>query len=171
MTVSSLARALPFLYLSLPYVIPTSWGTIHTHPHSAHDTYTTLFRTISVLSTLLHFKTTVVALFSNTPASYSYRHTLLHPFEKEHHATLDRASTALGRILGAIGSHPAVSSAGWDVLLSGLSLGIWASIRGLDVRDMIRSSIPSGASAEKAIDDAASTAVSVKQNATELVES
>ena len=31
---------------------------------------------------------------------------------------------------------------GWDVLLSGLSVGIWAAIRGLDGIEMLGSSIP-----------------------------
>lgn len=36
-----------------------------------------------------------------------------------------------------------MSAQGWDVLLSGLSLGIWAAIRGLDVNDMLKSIVPS----------------------------
>ncbi|RDL40586.1 Uncharacterized protein BP5553_00565 [Venustampulla echinocandica] len=169
MTISYLSRALPFSFLALPYIIPTRWGSIHTHPHSAHNTYTTLFQTISIFSTILHLKATAVALFSNAPASYSYRHILLHPFEKEHHPALDRASTAVSRLLGAIGEHPAVSAAGWDVLLSGISLGIWAGIRGLDVREMLRSSAPSRASTKKLIEDAAPTAISVKEDAGEFI--
>lgn len=35
-----------------------------------------------------------------------------------------------------------MSAVGWDVLLSGLSLGTWAAIRGLEANDMLTSSIP-----------------------------
>lgn len=40
-----------------------------------------------------------------------------------------------------MGDHPAVGSVAWDVLLTGLSLGIWAATRGLDATEMLRSSM------------------------------
>lgn len=142
MTVSLLSRALPFSFLALPYVIPESWGIVHDHPHDAHSTYTTLFRTISTFSSLLHIKSSFLALFNNTPESTYYRHSLLHPFKEEHRSALNRGSTALSRVFGAVLEHPAISAFGSDVLLSGLSLGIWAAIRGLDAADMLASSVP-----------------------------
>jgi hypothetical protein len=44
------------------------------------------------------------------------------------------------KVLGAIGDHPAVSAVGWDVILSGLSLGLWAAARSLDVQGVLASS-------------------------------
>ena len=35
-----------------------------------------------------------------------------------------------------------MSAQGWDVLLSGLSLGIWAAIRGLDATNMLKATVP-----------------------------
>ncbi|TVY38664.1 hypothetical protein LSUB1_G003725 [Lachnellula subtilissima] len=141
MTVSIASRIIPFSFLLLPYIIPNSFGKIHTHPHSAHSTYTTIFRTISVIAAALHLKSTILALVSNTPERYAYRHSLLHPFQEEKLTTLDRGSTALGRLFGAIGEHPAVSAVGWDVIMSGLSLGVWAGIRALDAWEMLDSSV------------------------------
>lgn len=143
MTITLLSRILPFSFLALPYVIPERWGTIHSHPHDSHPTYMKLFQYISIFSALLHVKSSFLALFYNIPDSTYYRHSLLHPFKEEHRSTLDRSTTALGRVFGAINEHPAVSAQGWDVLLSGLSLGIWAAVRGLDATDMLKSVVPS----------------------------
>jgi len=168
MTVSLAARLIPFSFLVLPYITPTAWGRIHSHPHSAQSTYTTLFRTISAVSAALHLKSTVLALVSNTPEKYSYRHSLLHPFQEERLSTLNRGTTAVGRLFGAIGEHPAVSGVGWDVILSGLSLGIWAGIRGLDAWEMLGSSMVFMKRTEKAIDG--ENATNVKQELIEPVQ-
>lgn len=139
-TIALFSRLLPFSLLFLPYIIPTTWGTMNTHPHSAHSTYTTLFRTISVLSFLSHTKSTAMALFYNTPDAY-YRHSLLQPF-KEYRSPFDRGTTSFSRVFGAILEHPAVSGQGWDVILSGLSFGVWAAVRGLDPEVLLRSCVP-----------------------------
>jgi hypothetical protein len=112
MIVSILSRALPFSFLALPYIIPVTWGHVHGHPHDTHATYTTLFRTISTISSLLHVKSSFFALFHNTPESTYYRHSLLHPFEGEYRSALNRGSTALSRIFGAVLEHPAISAFG-----------------------------------------------------------
>jgi hypothetical protein len=140
LTVASAFRSLSFAPLILPYIVPESWGTVHAHPHYAHSAYVTLFRTISVLSFLLHGKSTTLALLFNTPDSHYHRHSILHPFKQERRTILERSSTAFGKVLGAIGDHPAVSAVGWDVLLSGMSLGLWAANRGLDVQRILSSS-------------------------------
>ncbi|KAG4430909.1 hypothetical protein IFR05_013601 [Cadophora sp. M221] len=66
---------------------------------------------------------------------------LLQPFKEEHRSVLGRGSTAIGQVFGAMSEHPAVGSVAWDVVLTDLSLGIWSAVRGLDARDMLRSSI------------------------------
>jgi hypothetical protein len=166
MTVSLLSRALPFSFLALPYVIPESWGVVHGHPHDSHSTYTTLFRTISTISTILHFKSSFLALSNNTPDSTYYRHSLLHPFKEEHRSALNRDSTALSRVFGAVLEHPAISAFGSDVLLSGLSLGIWAAIRGLDPIDMLGSSVPFLPQKQRELED---VSTSVKEEAEKAV--
>jgi len=152
-TISVLSRALPFSFLVLPFIIPKNWGTVHSHPHDSHSTYTTLFRTISTMSLLLHFKSSLLALFNNAPESTYYRHSLLHPFKEEHRSALNRSSTAFSRVFGAILEHPAISAAGFDIILSGLSLGIWAAIRGLDPQEMLGSSVPFTKRTPKELED------------------
>jgi hypothetical protein len=166
MTVSLLSKALPFSFLALPYVIPESWGVIHDHPHDTHASYTTLFRTISTISSLLHLKSSFLALFNNTPENTYYRHSLLHPFKEEHRSALNRGSTALSRVFGAVLEHPAISAFGSDVLLSGLSLGIWAAVRGLDPADILGSSVPFLAQKQRALED---VSTSVKEEAEKAI--
>lgn len=141
MTVIAATRVLPFIPLTLPYILPESFGTVHAHPHANYNTYTTIFRTIALHSVLLHLKSTAIALFDNTPESYYYRHSLLHPFKEEHRSPLNPGYTSFSRLLGAVSEHPAVSAVGWDVMLSGLSLGVWAAIRGLEPNKMLSSSV------------------------------
>jgi hypothetical protein len=142
-TIAVLSRSLPFGFLALPYIIPKSWGKVNRSPHASQAQYTKLFRTIATISFLLHVKSTGIGLFYNYPEDHFYRHAILHPFQDHHHlSTTRKTTTAVGRLLGAITEHPAVSAVGWDVILSGLSLGIWAAVRGLDAREILGSSIP-----------------------------
>jgi hypothetical protein len=43
------------------------------------------------------------------------------------------------KLFGAVGENSAVGAAGWDVILSGLSLGVWAASRNLDPVDIVLS--------------------------------
>jgi hypothetical protein len=167
MTISLLLRALPFSFLGLPYIIPESWGTVHNHPHDTNSGYTILFRSISTASLLLHFKASFLALFHNTPESTYYRHSLLHPFKEVHRSALNRSSTALSRVFGAVLEHPAISAVGSDVLLSGLSLGIWAAVRGLDPGDMLGSSVPFLPQKKRGLED---VPASIKEEVEKAVE-
>lgn len=140
MTVALVYRGVSFAPLVLPYMVPESWGTVHTHPHNTFSAYTALFKAISIVSIILHGTSTVLAFFPNTLDSYYYRHSLLYPFKRERRIVSERSLTAIGKVLGAIGDHPAVGAVGWDVLISGLSVGVWAASRGLDVRAILSSS-------------------------------
>jgi hypothetical protein len=147
-----ISKLLSFFPLIIPSVLPVGFGTTHSHPHNVHRTYTTLFKTISVFSFLLHSKESVQALVYNAPGDSYHRHSLLHPFKTEHRSVLNRGSTAVGRVLGAVGDHPAVNAVGWDVLLSGLSTGLWSAVRGFDVHDLFACSVPFYGRAEKTLD-------------------
>ncbi|KAB8302218.1 hypothetical protein EYC80_005663 [Monilinia laxa] len=141
-TVALLSVSLPFAPLLLPYIIPEHWGTTHDHPHEAHPSYTKIFRVISIISSILHIRTTGLALLYNTPENHYYRHSLLRPLEKVHRSNKNRAFTAIERVLGAVGDHPAVGAVGYDVILSELSLGTWAAVRGLDGNEILRVVVP-----------------------------
>lgn len=140
--IALLSVSLPFAPLLLPYVIPEHWGTTYDHPHKAHSSCMGVFRSISVISSILHFRTTGLALLHNTPENHYYRHSILHPLEKIHRSNTNRIFKALERVLGSIADHPAVGSVGYDVLLSGLSLGTWSAIRALDGNEILRVVIP-----------------------------
>jgi hypothetical protein len=159
LTVAYAYRILSFVPLLLPHIVPESWGTVHIHPHNAHSAYRTLFRTISVVSFLLHGKSTVLALLFNTPDSHYHRHSVLYPFKQERRTILERST--VGKILGAIGDHPAVSAVGWDVLISGMSLGLWTASRGLDVQAILSSSALSFGGKPKVAIDAISDSKSI----------
>ncbi|KAG9242099.1 hypothetical protein BJ878DRAFT_189105 [Calycina marina] len=141
MTVITISKLLPFTPLMLPYLIPKSWGSVGSARQN-YPSYATAFRAISAISILLHMKSSTLALFYNTPSENYYSHTLLHPFNTEHRSALKRGSTAIASIFGAVGEHPAVDAVGWDVLLTGLSLGAWAGIRGLDANNLLSLSFP-----------------------------
>jgi hypothetical protein len=151
------ARIIPFAFLLLPYVISNNLGKVHPHPHSAYSTYMTLFQTLSITSAALYLNASAVALFKNTPESSYYRHSILHPFKEEHRSTLNRGTDAINRVLGAISEHPVVTAVGLDVLLSGLTLGVWSGIRGLDAREMLGSIMPLMEPVSREIHVAAST--------------
>ena len=142
MSIIGLTKILPFMPLTLPYILPESFGAVSTHPHAVYKTYTNIFRTIALSSAFLHIKFTSLALFNNTLETNYYRHYLLHPFKEEHRSSLDRGYISVSRLLGAIKEHPAVGAVGWDVILSGLSLGIWAAMRGLEPKKMLSSTVP-----------------------------
>lgn len=137
-----LARAATFLPLLLPKVVPVSLGAIHTHLHNGYSSYTTLFRTISVVSFALYIKASFLGLSYNTPDSHYHRHSRFIPWDVEERSTWERSTTALGRVLGSTADHPVVAQVAWDVILCTLSLGLWAAVRATNVRDIIRSCVP-----------------------------
>ena len=69
-------------------------------------------------------------------------------------------------MFGAALEHPAISAFGSDVLLSGLSLGIWAAIRGLDATDMLASSVPFLPQKAKELED---VSIDIKEEAEKAV--
>lgn len=135
-------RALTFLPLVIPAIAPVSWGTTHVRPHEAYSGYTELFRYASMASFLLQAKALAVGLLYNAPDAYQHRHSKFIPFDWEKRSAFERTSTAFGKILGSTSDHPVVSAAARDVLLSGLSLAVWAAVRSLDINDVLASATP-----------------------------
>ena len=136
-TIILTAQLLPYLLLYIDRLIPSSFGYTHNTLQDAHRASAPVFRFMSILSLLLHLKQTILALLDNEPGSHHHRHSSLFTQREEHHSTIKRTSTAVGRVLGSINDHPAVTNIGCDVILCGLSLVLWASIRGLDVREIL----------------------------------
>lgn len=112
------------------FFMPESFGsTSPTHSHVY------LPRLISAVSFALHIKQSLVALLDADPGAYSHRHShylaYAHLPHEEERTKAYRSATAFGGVLGAFDDHPVVSLVGWDVLMCGLSLGLWAAIRGI----------------------------------------
>ena len=56
----------------------------------------------------------------------------------------ERGNSSLGRLLGTLGEHPSVARVGWDVLLTALSVAVWAGVKGSQKRVMLSTLRPSG---------------------------
>lgn len=137
-----ITRGSTFLPLILPKIAPVSWGVVNAYPHDAYSSLTKMFRFVSGVSLLLHFKATFVGLIYNAPDSHYHRHSVLFPWDVEERSTWERSTTAFGRILRSRSDHPVVAAVAWDVIISALSLGLWAAVRAMDVHDIIKSAIP-----------------------------
>lgn len=137
-----LARASTFLPVLLPKIIPVHWGRVQSRSHGTYESFVKLFKFLSGAAFATHAKTTLVALLSNAPNSHYHRHSALLPWDVEHRSLWERSTSAFGKVLGSTSDHPVVAAVGWDVLLCGLSLGLWAAVRGISVRDMMNASVP-----------------------------
>lgn len=170
------ARGLTFAPLILQSLAPVSWGLVHPHPEKANSAFTDLFRLMSFLSLVLHGTATFNGLRYNLPDSHYHRHSKLLPWDVEERSKWERARTASGKLLGSIADHPVVAGVGYDVLLSGLSIGVWAAVRSLQASHVLTSAVPlyensddvqGDHTSEKATeddDDKASTAGSVRRS-------
>lgn len=143
-----LAKGLSFAPLVLPAIIPQSWGSTYPDYHESYDATTRLFQLASTASALLHAQTSIASILSNLPDAYRHRHSIKIPFDTEKRSAWERSATAFERALGAMSDHPVVAAAGKDVLLSGLSIGLWAAVRAMDVGDILQSAVPRHKTAE-----------------------
>ncbi|KAK3322142.1 hypothetical protein B0H66DRAFT_589920 [Apodospora peruviana] len=140
---TAIAKFLQFTPLIMTTVVPASWGVVYPTPRNAYSAFTKLFQVMSIAGALLHGKTTLVSLLYNLPEAYKHRHSIHIPFDTEKRTAWERSATAIEKVVGSINDHPVVAAAGKDVLLCGLSLGLWAAVRAMDVGDMLQSVIPS----------------------------
>ncbi|KAI7779395.1 hypothetical protein LA080_000875 [Diaporthe eres] len=136
------ARGLTFAPLILQSLAPVSWGLIHPHPEKANSAFTDLFRLMSFLSLVLHGTATFNGLRYNLPNSHYHRHSKFLSWDVEERSKWERARTASGKLLGSMADHPVVAAVGYDVLLSGLSIGVWAAVRSLRASHVLTSAVP-----------------------------
>lgn len=122
-----------YLPLYIDRLTPYNWGTTHTNPHSARQASLPIFKFLSFTSISLHLKQTLLALIDNEPGAHHHRHSSLFSHHDQHRTTIDRTSTAISRVLASVTDHPAVANVACDVMLCGLGLVLWATVRGLDV--------------------------------------
>lgn len=143
-----LSKGLSLAPLVLPAIIPQSWGSTYSDYHESYDATTRLFQLASTASALLHAQTSIASILSNLPDAYKHRHSIKIPFDTEKRSAWERSATAFERVLGSMSDHPVVAAAGKDVLLSGLSIGLWAAVRAMDVGDILKSAVPRPKTAE-----------------------
>ncbi|KAH7162680.1 hypothetical protein B0J13DRAFT_16564 [Dactylonectria estremocensis] len=148
-------RLLSFAPLAVYYILPESCGKTHGSPHGAYGTYKQLFQAISVASLVLHVRASIAALAYNAPAAYHHRHSIHLPFDLEQRSAWERTTSAFGRVLGATSDHPVVGAAGWDVILSSISIGFWVATRATDVSAILASTIPAYRGQERTTKDEA----------------
>ncbi|KAI0902183.1 hypothetical protein F4806DRAFT_446022 [Annulohypoxylon nitens] len=137
--VAFFSRISTFLPLILPEIAPRSWGTVHSHPHDAYRPFTTIYRTVSFMSFVYHFKATIAGVIANFPNSHHHRHSVFFAWDTEERTNWERSSTAISKVLGSMYDHPAVMGVGWDVLNCIISLGIWAAVRATNTQHIIYS--------------------------------
>lgn len=123
--------------------MPRSFGKQHRDVHAAHHAEANVYSAIAIVSTVFFMRSTFWGVLLNSGETYHRRYNFIwstHPnYERPWWSKLTSAS---GNILGAISDDPIVSVIGWDVLLSGFGLCIWAAARGLDVKEMFSSITP-----------------------------
>lgn len=119
--------------------MPVRFGRTHSTIHHAHQSSHSVFSTCSLIAFALHVTSTATALLANSPQPNADRHLYNHLWSSTPALTTSaRLRHSAVKILGALADHPLVSKIGWDVLLSGLTLLVWAGVRGLNVSDMLR---------------------------------
>jgi hypothetical protein len=126
-----------FLSLFAPALIfrlcPLRWGTSHSTREQSGRRALNGYRLIAILSMLVHFSRTVIAVLDNDTSRHRHYY-----FFRDRQTVLQHTTSSFGRVLGAFAEHPACGHVAWDVILSGLSLIVWASVRGLNGGDMLR---------------------------------
>ncbi|KAK7717044.1 hypothetical protein SLS57_006451 [Botryosphaeria dothidea] len=123
--------------------LPKRFGKQHKDVHAAHHAETKVYNALSIVSTAFYLRSTFWGVLLNSGATYHRRYNFVWSTHPWYERTLwSKLTSASGKILGAISDDPIISVIGWDVLLSGFSLCIWAAARGLDVKDMFGSIFP-----------------------------
>ncbi|KAF4545270.1 hypothetical protein BFW01_g9909 [Lasiodiplodia theobromae] len=137
------ARLSAFFLAAGTRFVPKTFGKQHADVRVAHHAEARVYSAVSIVATAFFLRSTFWGALLNSGASYHRRYN----FVWSTHDAYDRPwwsklASASGKILGAISDDPVIGLIGWDVLLSGFSLCVWAASRGLDVTDMLNSIVP-----------------------------
>ena len=115
--------------LVLPRILPLAAGKSSASEATKRSRALTTFRTSSVVSILFYVLQTLVSLVESDPGAHRHRHSLLHLHLEQDRSGSARTQSAAARVLGSITDHPSIGRVGWDVILCGITLAAWASIR------------------------------------------
>lgn len=137
-----ISRGLTFIPLLLQSTAPPSMGVILPQKRRADPAFTDLFRFMGLVTVVLHGRATFNGLTYNLPHAHYHRHSKILPWDIEERSRWERTTTAIGKVFGATRDHPIVAGVGYDVLISALSVGLWAALRPLDAGDILSSVVP-----------------------------
>lgn len=129
----------PFILQS---TAPPSKGITLPQKQKADPAFTDLFRFMGLMTVVLHGIATLSGLTYNLPHAHYHRHSKILAWDIEERSRWERTTTAIGKILGATRDHPVVAGVGYDVLISALSVGLWAALRPLEAGDILSSVVP-----------------------------
>lgn len=136
-----LSRALTFAPLLIHGFARPGMGGWLSRGKKVDPAYSILFRFLSLMALLCYVYSTVTGLKYNMPDAHFHRHSRIAPWSGAERSRWERTTTALGKLLGAAGDHPVVAAAAFDVMLSSLSMSLWAALRPLTPANILRVAI------------------------------
>jgi hypothetical protein len=132
---------IPLLLTSLVQPNATHKVEKHTSVHQARRAYEDIFRVLAFASFGLHMMRSYHAIIDEAPPHRYLSHNFVwNTHRDEGNTRYQQAWTVLVRVIGALSDNPVISQVGWDVLISVLSLCVWAVAHGVDVTAMLRCS-------------------------------
>lgn len=121
---------------------PQRWSQSNADVHAARRSYKRIFNVLAATSCVLYAINTWIALLRFSPRDYYYRYSFVwNMYTQEQRPVLEMLGTAVSRLVRTLGEHPVVSALGCDVLLSGLTLSVWAAVRGVDITAVLSCSV------------------------------
>jgi hypothetical protein len=129
----------PLLLASLAQPNSLHKVTKHTSVHQARRSYEDIFRVLTFASFGLHLMKSYQAIVDEAPPHRYLTHNFVWNMHRDEGNTrYQQASTVVARVVGALSDNPVISQVGWDVLLSVISLCVWAVWHSVDVVAMLR---------------------------------
>ncbi|KAF2092469.1 hypothetical protein NA57DRAFT_50282 [Rhizodiscina lignyota] len=134
---------LPLLRANISIIVPKALKHRFNSTGAARRSYTPLFSILAVFALVMHIQQTFLAFGENTPRHRRshFRFIWGHQEADQSYGSLERAGLAAGKVLDVLHTHPAISAAAWDVLLSAFSFCIYAAVRGIDPSGMLKYSL------------------------------
>jgi hypothetical protein len=114
---------------------------VHRSVDEARKYWKPTFVTLALLSTVIHWISFQTALVDTKQQSTTSRTYLWMKQAQEQRSTGNSTLIATEDIYAGLFDHPATSGPAWDVVLSGISICLWATIRAVDPIDMVRSTV------------------------------
>jgi hypothetical protein len=131
----------PVLLTSLVQPNATHKVQKHTSVHQARKAYEDIFRVLAFASFGLHMMRSYNAIVDEAPPHRYLNHNFVwNTHREEGNTRYQQTWTVLVRVIGALSDNPVISQVGWDVVISVLSLCVWAVAHGVDVTAMLRCS-------------------------------